>query len=74
MTVLNRPSALIATGLAVVANSLTTANWFLAITGSAAFLLLVIRSDIEEAKLIERFGDDYRTYMQTTGRFLPRWR
>ncbi|MGO9467166.1 MAG: hypothetical protein ACLQVF_23740 [Isosphaeraceae bacterium] len=26
---------------------------------------------IEEKKLIERFGDDYRTYMERTGRFFP---
>jgi len=29
---------------------------------------------IEEARLVERFGDEYRKYMQRTGRFLPRWR
>ena len=33
---------------------------------------MVVRTRIEEEKLIERFGDEYRTYMQRTGRFLPR--
>ena len=28
----------------------------------------------EEAKLVERFGDDYRRYMARTGRFFPRLR
>ena len=62
----------LATALAVAANSLVTANWFLALTGGIAFGLLVIRTRIEEEKLIERFGEDYREYMKRTGRFLPR--
>jgi protein-S-isoprenylcysteine O-methyltransferase Ste14 len=37
-----------------------------------AFAMLVVRTRIEEEKLIERFGDDYRAYMARTGRFLPR--
>ncbi len=62
----------LATVLAVVANSLLTANWFLAMTGGITFGLLVLRTRIEEEKLIERFGEDYREYMKRTGRFLPR--
>jgi protein-S-isoprenylcysteine O-methyltransferase Ste14 len=27
---------------------------------------------IEEEKLLERFGSDYRQYMKRTGRFFPR--
>lgn len=64
----------LAFALAVVANSLATANWFVALTGSLTFVLLVIRTETEEAKLLERFGDDYRRYMEKTGRFFPRWR
>ena len=60
--------------MAVIANSLITANAYLAITGTAAFLVIVARTSIEEQKLIERFGRDYRDYMQRTGRFLPRIR
>lgn len=59
--------------LAVLANSLATANWFLFAPGAAAFVMLVLRTRIEEACLIERFGDDYRTYMNRTGRFFPRF-
>ncbi len=64
----------VTTALALVANSLTTANWFIALTGAAALALMVIRTTTEEAKLVERFGDDYRRYMARTGRFLPRLR
>jgi protein-S-isoprenylcysteine O-methyltransferase Ste14 len=58
--------------LAVLANSLVTANWFLFVTGSVVFVLLVVRTRKEEDRLIERFGDDYREYMKRTGRFFPR--
>jgi protein-S-isoprenylcysteine O-methyltransferase Ste14 len=58
--------------LAVLGTSLAAANAFLLITGSLLFLLQVIRTRKEEANLVARFGDDYRRYMQRTGRFLPR--
>ena len=45
---------------------------FIASTGFAALALLVIRTTTEEAKLVERFGDDYRRYMARTNRFFPR--
>lgn len=61
-----------ATALAVVGNALVTANWFLLVTGAMIFVLLVIRTRREEERLIERFGEEYRAYMKTTGRFLPR--
>lgn len=62
----------VAFALALIANSLVTANWFVFALGAVVFLLLVIRTSKEEEKLIERFGDDYRNYMATTGRFWPR--
>ena len=58
--------------LAMTADSLVTANWFLALTGALTFGLMVIRTGTEEQKLIERFGDAYREYMARTGRFIPR--
>jgi protein-S-isoprenylcysteine O-methyltransferase Ste14 len=58
--------------LGVVSMSLLTATWLLALSGLTVFAMLVVRTRIEEAKLIERFGDDYRAYMARTGRFLPR--
>jgi protein-S-isoprenylcysteine O-methyltransferase Ste14 len=53
--------------------SLLAANWFLAFTLPGAFVVLALRTPLEEARLIEAFGDEYREYMQTTGRFLPRF-
>ncbi|MEO2047378.1 MAG: isoprenylcysteine carboxylmethyltransferase family protein [Pirellulales bacterium] len=64
----------LAFALAVIANMLVTANLYLAITGTAAFLAIVARTSIEESKLIDRFGSDYVDYMKRTGRFLPRIR
>jgi protein-S-isoprenylcysteine O-methyltransferase Ste14 len=52
--------------------SLAAGNWFIALMALVAFGLLTTRTPIEEAKLVERFGDDYKDYMQETGRYLPR--
>jgi len=54
--------------------ALLTANAFLAVAGAVTFALLVLRSRTEERFLVERFGDDYRDYMRSTGAFLPRGR
>ncbi|MCG8406459.1 MAG: isoprenylcysteine carboxylmethyltransferase family protein [Phycisphaerales bacterium] len=64
----------VATALAVAANSLVTANWFLALIGIVTVVLIVVRTRTEEQKLIERFGDEYKNYMERTGRFIPRMR
>lgn len=64
----------LAFAMAVIANTLVTANFYLAITGTAAFVAIVFRTSIEERKLVERFGDDYLSYMRGTGRFLPQIR
>jgi protein-S-isoprenylcysteine O-methyltransferase Ste14 len=58
-------------GLMILSTSLIAANWFLMLTGPVALAMLVVRTPIEEAKLIERFGDDYRRYMARTNRFIP---
>jgi len=58
--------------LAMLANSLVTANWFVLATGAVVLCLLVYRTSKEEENLVERFGDDYRRYMSATGRFWPR--
>ena len=49
-----------------------TVNWLIATLGLAAIAMLVRRTRVEEAKLTERFGDDYRSYAAKTGRFFPR--
>lgn len=57
--------------LLILSTSLIAANWFLMLTGAVALAMLVVRTPIEEAKLVERFGDDYRRYMARTNRFIP---
>jgi protein-S-isoprenylcysteine O-methyltransferase Ste14 len=63
-----------AAGLAILANSLVAANWFLFLTGGLAFILMIVRTGIEERHLLARFGDSYRAYAEQTGRFLLRVR
>ena len=52
--------------------ALMMANWFVIAAGLATFMLLALRSRTEEDKLLERFGEPYRTYRAATGRFLPK--
>jgi len=52
--------------------SLAAANWYLLAGGLATLALLVIRTAAEEERLLRRFGESYRAYMDRTGRFLPR--
>lgn len=51
----------------ISANWLIAAVWIGWIAGTVASMLRD-----EEAALIERFGEEYRTYMRRTGRYLPR--
>jgi protein-S-isoprenylcysteine O-methyltransferase Ste14 len=53
---------------------LLVANWLFLLLGGAFAAFIVVRTRIEEARLIERFGDEYRAYAERTGRFLPRFR
>jgi len=53
--------------------SLITAKWSLAVLIILGFVLLAIRTRIEEAKLVERFGEEYRVYSRRTGRFFPKF-
>ena len=59
--------------IAVLGGSIVTANWFLFLTSLIPFAFLVARTRIEEDKLVERFGDEYRDYTAKTGRFFPRF-
>jgi protein-S-isoprenylcysteine O-methyltransferase Ste14 len=61
-----------AVGLAILANSLTAANWFLFLTGGLAVILMIVRTRTEEEHLLARFGDSYRGYVASTGRFVPK--
>lgn len=62
----------VAAACLMISAVLISANALIAVSSILVLLLLVIRTPKEEQKLMERFGDDYRAYMQTTGRFLPR--
>ena len=54
---------------------LMSANW---VIGAVALVLIgtigIVRAPVEERQLTERFGEEYRAYMQRTGRFFPRLR
>jgi protein-S-isoprenylcysteine O-methyltransferase Ste14 len=63
-----------AVGLAILANSLTAANWFILVTGGLAFILMIVRARTEEQHLLTRFGNSYRRYVESTGRLIPRIR
>lgn len=52
--------------------SLLSANWFIFACAVIAFAAIMARTPLEEQRLLERFGDEYRSYMQKTGRYLPR--
>ena len=58
--------------LFMIGTSLAMANWFVLLSGLAAFAILAARSQTEEQKRLERFGEPYRIYRATTGRFLPK--
>ena len=58
--------------LAILANSLTAANWFIALAGGLGTALLVIRTTREEDYLARRFGHAYQEYVERTGRFVPK--
>ncbi|MBI3967016.1 MAG: isoprenylcysteine carboxylmethyltransferase family protein [Chloroflexi bacterium] len=47
------------------------ANGLMLVLLAGAFVVLVIRTPAEEARLLERFGEVYQTYCERTGRFLP---
>lgn len=47
-------------------------NWFIMAMGILTFIVMAIRTPKEEANLIAKFGDEYREYMQRTGRFFPK--
>ena len=53
---------------------LLTRNWFIGgvyILGLS--LVMIARVAREERTMLEKFGDAYRAYIQTTGRFLPKF-
>jgi protein-S-isoprenylcysteine O-methyltransferase Ste14 len=51
---------------------MVTANLVFVLFSALAVLGMVVRVPSEEQMMIEQFGSEYETYMQHTGRFLPR--
>jgi protein-S-isoprenylcysteine O-methyltransferase Ste14 len=56
----------------MIALGLISANWLLILLCGMRIALLYMRISKEEAMMISRFGDQYRDYMQRTGRLVPR--
>jgi protein-S-isoprenylcysteine O-methyltransferase Ste14 len=52
--------------------ALVSASWLVVLLVVAAIFVLYARIGKEETMLIEQFGNEYRAYMQQTGRFLSR--
>jgi protein-S-isoprenylcysteine O-methyltransferase Ste14 len=52
--------------------TMLTVNLFIAITSVAVLAMLTVRMPKEVQMLIERFGQQYRNYIATTGSFTPR--
>lgn len=53
---------------------LLTSNWFIGLCGIAIIIAVIaIRIPEEEKMLSEQFGDEYRQYMQQTGKLLPKF-
>lgn len=58
--------------LLTIGLSLLTANLYLAAAGLVVLGFLRLRTPIEEANLLARFGDQYRAYRARTGAIVPR--
>ncbi len=52
--------------------SLLTANWIFVAVSVLSIVGLIVRIPKEEQMMIEAFGEEYKAYMQRTGRFLPK--
>lgn len=55
------------------ATTFISANWLIGLSWTAMTVLEIIsRIDFEESLMLEYFGDQYREYMNRTGRLLPK--
>lgn len=54
--------------------SVLTASWFMLAAIGLTSIALLARIPKEEARLAERFGEQYDAYVRRTGRFLPKLR
>lgn len=58
--------------IAYLGFALLAENWLIAALAVVVAVILALRTPREEAQLIEKFGEAYRQYMRTTGRYLPK--
>jgi protein-S-isoprenylcysteine O-methyltransferase Ste14 len=56
-----------------VSVSLLTANWIFVAVSALTVFGIVSRVPKEEQMMIEAFGDEYKAYMQRSGRFFPKF-
>lgn len=57
-----------------IAQALLLPNYIAGFSGIISFgLLYFLRVDNEEQMMLDRFGEEYQTYMQNTGRLLPKF-
>lgn len=49
-----------------------SANLIVLVAGAAMLAAIVVRTRAEEENLVRLIGEEYRSYMESTGRFLPR--
>ncbi len=55
------------------AQAMLVANWLAGPALLVAFVpMYLVRAPLEEAMMLERFGEEYREYMSRTGRIIPR--
>ncbi len=59
-------------GIFFLAICVGTAIWWSLLLLAVGFGVLMWRTGREEANLVALFGDEYRTYMTRTGRYLPK--
>ncbi len=52
--------------------ALISGSWFLLAAMALGLPLLLARTPIEEARLLAEYGDEYRAYVNRTGRFFPK--
>jgi len=52
--------------------AVAAASWWIFGLGLVTWIPLAMRTPLEEQKLIEAFGDEYREYIKHTGRYLPK--
>jgi protein-S-isoprenylcysteine O-methyltransferase Ste14 len=56
-----------------VSVALVTANWVFVALAALSIVGMITRAPREEQMMLEQFGEEYKAYMQRTGRFFPKF-